>query len=449
MRWRIWLRLRPGHGFATTAELWLRWGRLAALGHGEAGPAGHTWRIGLRAPTVCYAVRFGRAQWGRRAFGRMQDQVLILAPPQSGKSGLLADRILDHPGPVVCTSTRDDLFVNTAGERAQLGPAYTFNPLGIGGVPSTFGWDIIAGCEEPGHRVPPRRGPDRRLPGRATCSSGSRKRRRALAALMHAAALGGRTILDVTLWADKDGTQDAVDILQQHRPGGLLAAKVQELRATTGSGRIADSIRTTITEALGFCTVPKLLESATPGGPGCEFNVYEFLRRHGTLYMIAGDDAGNLATLFRAFAAYIHYEAGLTGSNAPAGKLDPPVLFALDEVTQICPCRCPAGVADSAGKGIVLAIVAHTKTQLAERWGKRRRRHDLVELRDQGPADRHHRRRDPGARLPADRHRDRARPDGPGPAAGAAADAAEVAGPGADAEQSPRRGENPPGLAPP
>ena len=42
MRWRIWLRLRPGRGFATTAELWLRWGRLAALGHGDRARPGTT-----------------------------------------------------------------------------------------------------------------------------------------------------------------------------------------------------------------------------------------------------------------------------------------------------------------------------------------------------------------------------------------------------------------------
>ena len=115
--------------------------------------------------------------------------------------------------------------------------------------------------------------------------------------------------------------------------------------------------------------MPKLLESATSGGPGDEFNVYEFLRRHGTLYMIAGDDAGNLATLFRAFAAYIHYEAGLTGSNAPAGQARPAGPVRPRRGDPDLPVPLPRWVADSAGKGIVLAIVAHTKTQLAERWG--------------------------------------------------------------------------------
>ena len=35
MRWRIMVRLRPGPGFATLAELTVRWSRLAALHHGR------------------------------------------------------------------------------------------------------------------------------------------------------------------------------------------------------------------------------------------------------------------------------------------------------------------------------------------------------------------------------------------------------------------------------
>ena len=35
MRWRIMARLRPGPGFATLAELTVRWSRLAALRHGR------------------------------------------------------------------------------------------------------------------------------------------------------------------------------------------------------------------------------------------------------------------------------------------------------------------------------------------------------------------------------------------------------------------------------
>ena len=48
---------------------------------------------------------------------------------------MVADRILDHPGPVLATSTRADLYESTAGARARRGPVYVFNPQGVGGVP--------------------------------------------------------------------------------------------------------------------------------------------------------------------------------------------------------------------------------------------------------------------------------------------------------------------------
>ena len=66
LRWRIRLRLRPGAGYASLAELIFRWGRLAALSHGRrVRPDMGFWRR-LFAHTTDYAVRLGRAQYGRR-----------------------------------------------------------------------------------------------------------------------------------------------------------------------------------------------------------------------------------------------------------------------------------------------------------------------------------------------------------------------------------------------
>ena len=61
-----------------------------------------------------------------------------MAAPRTGKSGMVADRILDHPGPVLATSTRADLYESTAGARALRGPVHVFNPQGVGGVPSSL-----------------------------------------------------------------------------------------------------------------------------------------------------------------------------------------------------------------------------------------------------------------------------------------------------------------------
>src|SRR5690348_4971124 len=148
LRWRVRLRLRPGPGYASLAELWLRWGRLAALNHGRRMRPGMGFRARLFARATDYAVRLGRAQYGRRAYARGEDQTIIIAPQRTGKSGIIADRLLDHPGPAIVTSTRADLYHLTAAARSQRGPVYVFNPQHIGGLPSSFAWDVLAPCAD-------------------------------------------------------------------------------------------------------------------------------------------------------------------------------------------------------------------------------------------------------------------------------------------------------------
>jgi hypothetical protein len=58
------------------------------------------------------------------------------------------------------------------------------------------------------------------------------------------------------------------------------------------------------------------------------------------------------------------------GTLTPAGRLDPPLRLALDEVTTICPVDLPTMLSDSAGKGILITAVAHGTSQLKERWGE-------------------------------------------------------------------------------
>src|SRR5436305_6508498 len=75
-----------------------------------------------------------------------------------------------------------------------------------------------------------------------------------------------------------------------------------------------------------------------------------------------------MARLFRAFAEYVRTEAAFAGSLRLLGRVAPPMLLALDEVTQICPVPLPLWMADSAGKGILIVAVCHGLAQLEARW---------------------------------------------------------------------------------
>ena len=55
--------------------------------------------------------------------------------------------IIEYPGPVIATTTEPDIYNLTSTVRAHLGPVHVFNPQHIGGVPSTFCWSPINGCD--------------------------------------------------------------------------------------------------------------------------------------------------------------------------------------------------------------------------------------------------------------------------------------------------------------
>jgi type IV secretion system protein VirD4 len=368
LRWRIRLYLRPGPGYANILELAVRWSRLRAVRTGRRARPSLPWWARLLLPVTAYAVRLGRAHLGRRVIASMEDQTLVLAAPRTGKSGWLADRIIDHPGAVVTTTTRTDLFENTAPLRGQHGEVHVFNPEGIGGLPSTFRWNPLRGCEQPAVAL-------QRAASftSATESTGMQdlafwagKATAVLACLLHAAALADRTMTDVYRWAHGIGDDEPERILSAHPTAaeGWLGP-IQEIRRP---GRTADSIRMTVTRALAWLADPAVAAATSPG-PGEGFDVADFVSGCGTLYMIGtGREEAPIAPLFRAFAEYVHAGAAYVGSLQPHGRLDPPMLMALDEVTQICPVPLPLWMADSAGKGILIVAVCHGLAQLEARW---------------------------------------------------------------------------------
>ncbi|MGH3238103.1 MAG: type IV secretory system conjugative DNA transfer family protein, partial [Streptosporangiaceae bacterium] len=300
-------------------------------------------------------------------YARMEDQVLIMAAQRTGKSGVVADRILDHPGPVLATSTRADLYESTAGARALRGPVHVFNPQGVGGVPSSLQWDLLGPCKDlviarrmaSWLKVPDIGGDLKWFQDKGDV---------ALMALLWAAAVTGRTILDVYGWVQRHDHAACLEILAAH-PGSntQMFAVVKRM---FDDNRTSGSIRDTIDLTLSWSVLPGLAETVSPA-PGAGFSAAAFTTQLGTLYLIAaGDDDSPVTPLFRALASWVHYEAGQAGSKGPHKRLDPPLLMALDEVTQVCPVDLPVMLSDSAGKGVLITAVCHSMSQLEQRWGK-------------------------------------------------------------------------------
>jgi type IV secretion system protein VirD4 len=368
LRLRLFLRLHPGKGFATVAGLHLRWGRLAALRRSRRIRPSLPLHLRALLPGG-HSVFLGRAHYRHGLRVPLEEHVLVMAPPRTGKTAFLADVILRYPGPVLSTTTKADVFALTAAVRARRGPVHVFNPQLIGGIASTFAWSPVEGCEDPATAI-------RRADAFAFAVSRegvedgtfwSAKASDYLRGFFHAAALAGYDMRAVAAWVSGADPRVPERILAEAR-AHQWALTLAELRSE--AHKTAATVRMVMSRALSFMADPALAASVLPR-PGEGFDITSFLGGSGTAYLIAepvGEDAP-VAPLFAAMATEIHYAAALAGQASASGRLDPPLLMGLDEVTQICPVPLPSWLSDSGGKGIQVVAVVHGEGQLAERWG--------------------------------------------------------------------------------
>jgi type IV secretion system protein VirD4 len=363
--WRIKLRMHPGEGFASSAELAWRWSRFAAVRHGKRIRPDMSWLVRMMRPATWYSWRLGRGQWCKRVFVPAEHQRVIVAPPRMAKTGALAEQILSHQGACVTFSSRADLYDLTAGTRAMLGPLRIFNPFGVGGLPSNLHWDIIAGCQDPDVAFL-----------RAAALVGDvapgdmafwlEKSAVSLAMLMHLAAVQGYDMSAVYAWANKFGQDTVLGATRDPRVSRELAASCMEIFTDSKS---ADSIRMTMNRSLGWVTIPQLKAMVT-GPQAGPFDAAGFAESRGTLYMIMREGATSVAApLFRALTDHIHRSTILAGSRTPWRKLSPGVFFALDEVANIGVPALAHKLGDSAGYGAFFTIVIHSLAQLRDAYG--------------------------------------------------------------------------------
>jgi type IV secretion system protein VirD4 len=369
LRIRLHLRLHPGKGFATVFSLWLRWGRLAALRRSGRIRRSLPLRYRLLAPRA-HSVFLGRAHYRHGLRVPLEEHLLIMAPPRTYKTAFLADVILRYPGPVIATTTKADLYGLTSAVRAQHGPVHVFNPQHIGGVTSTFRWSPVQGCDDPATAI--RRADSFAFAvsqkGVEDGSFWSAKASDYLRGYFHAAALAGYDLRAVAAWVSGADPATPEQILAD-AGARQWALTLAELRSE--AHKTAATVRMVMSRSLSFMADPDLAACVLPG-PGEGFSIPAFLRGAGTVHLIAEavSEEAPVAPLFAAMAAEIHYIAAQIGQASPSGRLDPPLLMGLDEVTQICPVPLPSWLSDSGGKGIQVTAVVHGEAQLTGRWGE-------------------------------------------------------------------------------
>lgn len=327
-----------------------------------------------KASDVGYQLGTSR---GHDVWASVEDSILIIGPPRSGKGlHLVINAILDAPGAVVTTSTRPDNLTATLRARQRIGPVAVFDPQHLAeGLPAGLRWSPIRGCQSPLTAMIRATG----LASSTGLSAGGvegggfweGKTRSALQALLHAAALDDRPASELFRWTlDPTAASEAVAILNNSAEAAAGWAESLEAMIDTDP-RTRDSIWQGVSLSLSALADPRVLDAVSPG-PGEDFDPERFLNDRGTLFLLAtGAGAGASAALVAAFVEDLVETARRLAARSPGARLDPPMLLCLDEIANLSPLpSLPTLMAEGGGTGITTMPVLQSLAQARDRWNE-------------------------------------------------------------------------------
>lgn len=300
-----------------------------------------------------------------------EDACLVCGTPRSGKTrSIVIPTVLAHQGPCLVTSSKYDVLVSTIDVRADDGPIWVFSTDGR--VPVIPGVDVRLATWTP---VPACVDFDRSLlHARAMVGSivagenlGDQifwyhHAERLLAALMHAAALAGRTLADVAAWVLTGNLSDPAGTLQANGAGWAMAI-VETIES--GYDRFRDSVLATTSEVLRVFdhSIARDLSRHS------SFPVDEFLDRNGTLYICIPSEQHDL---FAPLVVGLIEEVMRTRFvRANEGMGGPTLGVFLDELRRTAPIHnLPGYLAEAGSHGVQILGVLQDLSQARERWGQ-------------------------------------------------------------------------------
>lgn len=316
----------------------------------------------------------------------VEDVILYVAGPRTGKSGALACHVQNAPGAVLVTSTRPDQYRATIGSR-RLRPVWVFNPREVGGVPTAEhmaaadirrlrwspvlaaydverAWLIAASTVEAGD-----------ADGRKDAKYWAQHATRALRLLLAAAHVGGVDMHTVHDWISALAAPGTLDrpIAMLDRPEGraTFPGWSDDLRALSEMNpKPLGSIGDTLTPCVQYMADPQLAYAATPG-PAEHFTPERFLATGGTLYVIgAHEEHSPVGPLFSTFIGYLYEHARRAAAASPGERLDPPLTMVLDEAYATFRVPLPRWTSDAGGYGIPIVVAIQGYAQLVDAFGK-------------------------------------------------------------------------------
>ncbi|WP_169583265.1 MULTISPECIES: TraM recognition domain-containing protein [Microbacterium] len=359
------LRLRPG--FAPASEIRDHLSAKAVLRRAtqlrpditKPGPSDVGWRV-------------GRSR-GMDVYVSIEDSVALEGPPRSGKGyRVLISAILDWTGPLITTSTTNDNLTATMRMRQRRGDVHVFDPQALSGIPHPLRISPIAGCENP--LVAMQRGTaiitGTALGASQTNEEWAQASGVVLGRLLHAAAVGGRSIADIYDWGSSPHlARAAVDVLRSDGAPGWG----DSLEATiAGDEKLASSIWFGVQGAVAPLAVPQIRDALNPTPSDRAFDPRAFLDDANTLYLIgSASGASAMGGWLSAVLDDIVEVARIRALASPGSRLPHPLGLILDEIVNMFRWgNLPRIMADGGGRGICTFVVLQALSQAETAWSR-------------------------------------------------------------------------------
>jgi type IV secretion system protein VirD4 len=312
----------------------------------------------------------GLGRGGRWLLADPKHAVMVLGPPQSGKTAaVFIPTILGSSGAVISTSTKPDVMRATVRARAEIGQAWLFDPTAsVRELPDgvrRLNWSPVAAAStwDGALLMAQAMTTHTRLGGTTNESHWSERAGSLLAPLLYAANQSELSIGDVLRWVQRHDLGPALEILGDCDIEMAVDAVIGIQRT---EGRERSSILSATSGVLGAYKSIAIQESAAHPN----FDAHRFVRSTDTIYITSPEHHQRLCAplvvgLFEE-ARHAAYEL------AASGPMDgPPVVFAIDEAPNIAPMPDPLALLSQAGgQGLKVYFGLQDMAQAANAWGQ-------------------------------------------------------------------------------
>lgn len=299
---------------------------------------------------------------------------LFAGPRGDQAKRVVQPAVLAAAGPALVTTADPDTYHRTAGNRSKLGPVHVYDPAHLLDVPGRLRWAPHGGCERP--ETARTRAAALLAPLRTARADEAIVHTTAITLLrcwLHAAAVDGRPFRQVHRWAAGGAAAaDAVRILRTDTgaASGWSGELESVLHAHPERRDAAQALIRQTLEPLNSVHIRDACNPARSGGLDLE----SWSAERGTLYVVGErveDPRTHLGAmpLLTALVSSVVEHGRCMAAGSPAGRLDPPLTFVLDDVAALAPVPdLPALLTAGTAAGLPTLAVLRSPEQATARW---------------------------------------------------------------------------------